>query len=83
MQEKLAERHKKLSLKPVKIDFEPRHKAKGKSGTAKKFHIKRTVQEEARRKQIKEMASAQNLESRQGQQKKEKPKSDNILSRLI
>ena len=42
----MAERNKKLSLKPTQIDFEPRSKSKGKSGTAKKFHIKRTVKEE-------------------------------------
>ena len=49
LQEKMAERNKKLSLKPAQIDFEPRSKSKGKSGTAKKFHIKRTVKEEERR----------------------------------
>jgi len=82
LEEKLAERHKKKSLKPVNIDFEPRGKTKGKGGTAKKFHIKRTVQEEARRRQIKELAAANNLESREGKIKKENVKSDNPLSRL-
>ena len=38
-----------LSLKPSQIDFEPRTKSKGKKGTAKMFHIKRTVKEEERR----------------------------------
>ena len=49
LQEKMAERNKKLSLKPAQIDFEPRNKMKGKGGTAKKSHIKRTVKEEERR----------------------------------
>ena len=79
----MAERHKKKSLKPAKIDFEPRPKTKGKGGTAKKFHIKRTVQDEARRRQIKEMAQANNLELREGQKKKEKIKSEDLLSRLV
>ena len=79
----MADRHQKKSIKPVKLDFEPRGRTKGKGGTAKKFHIKRTVQEEARRKQIKELATATNLESRVGKKKKEKVKSDNPLSRLL
>ena len=45
----MAERNKVLALKPAQIDFEPRTKSKGKSGTAKRFHIKRTVKEEERR----------------------------------
>merc|ERR1712016_403223 len=36
----------KRHLKPTKIEFEPKNKTKGKSGTVKRFHIKRTVQEE-------------------------------------
>lgn len=38
----------KKHLKPTKIEFEPKNKTKGKSGTVKRFHIKRTVQEEAK-----------------------------------
>ena len=38
-----------MSLKPSQIDFEPRKKSKGKGGTAKLFHIKRTVKEEEHR----------------------------------
>jgi len=83
LEDKLAARHQKKSLKPAKIDFEPRSKTKGKGGTAKKFHIKRTVQDEARRKQIKELAAGQNLESREGQKKKEKVKSEDLLARLV
>jgi len=83
LEDKLAERHKTKYLKPTNIDFEPRSKTKGKGGTAKRFHIKRTVQEEARRKQIKELAAANNLDSREGKQKKEKVKSENPLARLV
>ena len=35
--------------KPSQIDFEPRSRSKGKKGTAKMLHIKRTVKEEERR----------------------------------
>ena len=38
-----------LALKPAQIDFEPRSKTKGKGGSAKLFHVKRTVKEEERR----------------------------------
>jgi U3 small nucleolar RNA-associated protein 7 len=82
LEEKMAERNKKLSLKPAQIDFEPRSKSKGKSGTAKKFHIKRTVKEEEMRRRIKELAAGKNLEEREGKKKKEKEKPKNILSRL-
>ena len=42
----LEERKAKKYLKPAKIEFEPKNKMKGRSGTVKRFHIKRTVQEE-------------------------------------
>lgn len=45
----IEDMNKKLFIKPRKVDFEPRHKMKGKGGTAKKFHIKRTVQDEEMR----------------------------------
>ena len=46
LHETLEERKAKKYLKPATIEFEPKHKMKGKSGTVKRFHIKRTVQEE-------------------------------------
>ena len=46
LHETLEERKAKKYLKPATIEFEPKHKLKGKSGTVKRFHIKRTVQEE-------------------------------------
>ena len=45
----IEETNKKLFIKPRKVDFEPRYKMKGKSGTAKKFQIKEKVQEEEMR----------------------------------
>ena len=45
----IEENNKKLFIKPRKVDFEPRYKMKGKSGTANKFHIKKKVQEEEMR----------------------------------
>ena len=44
--EKQLEQRSKTFVKTAKIDFKPRHKSRGKSGTAKIFHIKKTVQEE-------------------------------------
>ena len=49
LEENIAAANKKLFVKPTKIDFAPRNKTKGKGGTAKQFHIKRTVMEEERR----------------------------------
>ena len=46
LQESVDEKNAKKYLKPTKIDFEPKNKMKGRSGTVKRFHIKRTVQEE-------------------------------------
>jgi hypothetical protein len=43
-----VEQKSKNFVKPAKIDFEPRSRSRGKSGTAKTFHIKRTVKEEER-----------------------------------
>ena len=46
MEASIDEKKNKPYLKPTKVDFEPKNKTKGKSGTVKRFHIKRTVQEE-------------------------------------
>lgn len=40
---------RKPYLKPSEMDFEPRHKTKGRGGTAKKFRTKKVVIEEERR----------------------------------
>ncbi len=49
LEQKMLDKAKKPYLKPPAIDFEPRPKTKGKRGTAKRFHIKRTVIEEEKR----------------------------------
>jgi U3 small nucleolar RNA-associated protein 7 len=49
LKESLDAKKAKLYIKPEKIDFEPRMKTKGKGGTAKRFHVKRTVIEEEKR----------------------------------
>ncbi len=46
LQENIEERKAKKYLKPQKVEFEPKNKSRGRSGTVKRFHIKRTVQEE-------------------------------------
>ena len=46
LHESIEEKKAKKYLKPTKIEFEPKNKMKGKSGTVKRFHIKRTVEEE-------------------------------------
>ena len=46
LQDSIDQKNAKPYLKPTKIEFEPKNKTKGRSGTVKRFHIKRTVQEE-------------------------------------
>ena len=53
LQEKLEERNKKLFIKPANIEFDPRHKMKGKGGSAKRHHIRKQVIQEARRSNLK------------------------------
>ena len=48
LNESVETRKAKLHLKPERIEFEPKNKTRGRSGTVKKFHVKRTVQEEAK-----------------------------------
>ena len=49
LEEDVLEKNKKLFIKPPKIDFEPRHKTKGRSSTSKTYHIKKQVIEEEKR----------------------------------
>jgi len=77
----LEERKAKKYLKPTKIEFEPKNKMKGRSGTVKRFHIKRTVQEEQKWKQLKEQAISKKSEQDEEPTKPEKkPKA--LLDRL-
>merc|ERR1719464_2229716 len=81
LHETLEERKAKKYLKPATIEFEPKHKMKGKSGTVKRFHIKRTVKEERKWKQLKEQAVSKKSEQDEEQTKPDKkPKA--LLDRL-
>eukprot|EP00095_Tigriopus_kingsejongensis_P011067 maker-scaffold23_size669530-snap-gene-3.9 protein:Tk11067 transcript:maker-scaffold23_size669530-snap-gene-3.9-mRNA-1 annotation:"wd repeat-containing protein 46" len=80
-EEKVAERNSKLFIKPLNVDFEPRYKMKGKGGTAKRFHIKRTVREETKMRDLNQKLAAVTETSRVGKAKQaKKPKS--LLDRL-
>merc|ERR1712142_372560 len=81
LQEKMDERNKKLFVKPSNIEFDPRHKMKGKGGSAKRHHIRRTVVEENRAKNLK--SDLEDREGRrEGQMKKDAPVYNNVLDRF-
>ena len=80
-EEKIAERNKKLFVKPSNVDFDPRNKTKGKGGTAYKFKTKKTFVEEQRRRNLKLALEESANESREGPKKKEK-KAKTLIDRL-
>jgi len=81
MQEKIDERNKKLFVKPSNIEFDPRNKMKGKGGSAKRHHIRRTVVQENRAKNLK--SDLEDREGRrEGQMKKDAPVYKNVLDRF-
>ena len=53
VQEQIEERNKKIFIKPANIEFDPRHKMKGKGGSAKRHHIRKAVIEQARKTNLK------------------------------
>jgi len=53
LQETIEERNKKIFVKPSNIEFDPRHKMKGKGGSAKRHLIRKTVIADARRSNLK------------------------------
>ena len=53
LQEQIEQRNNKIFIKPSNIEFDPRHKMKGKGGSAKRHHIRRTVIAEARKSNLK------------------------------
>jgi len=81
LEEKIDERNKKLFIKPSNIEFDPRQKMKGKGGSAKRHHIRRTVVEQNRFSNLRT-----NLDEkegrREGQAKKEAPVYKNVLDRF-
>jgi len=81
MQEKMDERNKKLFVKPSNIEFDPRQKMKGKGGSAKRHHIRRTVVEQARAANLKGDLEERDGR-REGQEKKAAPVFKNVLDRF-
>ena len=81
LDEKIAERNKKLFIKPVNIEFDPRQKMKGKQGSAKRHHIRRTVIEQNRNSKLKEDLNNRE-DQREGPSKKPAPVYKNVLDRF-
>ena len=81
MQDKIEERNRKIFVKPSNIEFDPRNKMKGKGGSAKRHHIRRTVIEEARARNLKKDLE-KGEERREGQEKKQRPVGTNVLDRF-
>ena len=81
LEEKIEERNKKLFIKPTNIEFDPRQKMKGKQGSAKRHHIKRTVVEQNRNSKLKNDLGNKE-ERREGQAKKPAPVYKNVLDRF-
>lgn len=81
LQDKIDERNKKIFIKPSNIEFDPRHKMKGKGGSAKRHHIRRTVIEESRNRNLNKDLQGRE-ERREGQEKKEAPVYKNVLDRF-
>jgi len=81
LQDKIDERNKKIFIKPSNIEFDPRNKMKGKGGSAKRHHIRRTVIEESRNRNLKKDLEGRE-ERREGQEKKEAPVYKNVLDRF-
>ena len=81
LEEKIEERNRKLFIKPMNIEFDPRQKMKGKQGSAKRHHIKRTVVEQNRSSKLKNDL-AKKEERREGQAKKPAPVYKNVLDRF-
>merc|ERR1719259_268523 len=81
LEEKIEERNKKLFIKPMNIEFDPRQKMKGKQGSAKRHHIRRTVIEQSRNSKLKGDILKRD-ERREGQEKKPAPVYKNVLDRF-
>ena len=81
LEEKIQERNKKLFIKPVNIEFDPRQKMKGKQGSAKRHHIRRTVIEQSRGAKLRQDLIDKD-QRREGQAKKPAPVYKNVLDRF-
>ncbi len=76
------DRAKKISLKPSAVtEFEARERTKGRGGTAKRYHVKKTLKNEERMREIKQQLSEAASVPREGRSRRKKnPKK--ILDRL-
>ena len=81
LEEKIQERNKKLFIKPANIEFDPRQKMKGKQGSAKRHHIRRTVIEQSRGANLRQDLIDKD-QRREGQTKKPAPVYKNVLDRF-
>lgn len=81
VQEQIEERNKKIFIKPANIEFDPRHKMKGKGGSAKRHHIRKAVIEQARNTNLKGDLEKKE-ERREGQAKKPTKVYKNVLDRF-
>merc|ERR1711915_948840 len=80
LEEKIEERNKKLFIKPMNIEFDPRQKMKGKQGSAKRHHIRRTVIEQSRNSKLK-LDLLNRDDRREGPEKKPAPVYKKVLDR--
>jgi U3 small nucleolar RNA-associated protein 7 len=69
LQEKMAEKAKLMWIKPQKVDFEPRHRKKGRSKAGKHEKRRQGVIEERKRDDIRRSVIARQKESRATEQK--------------
>jgi len=81
LEEKIEERNKKIFIRPSNVEFDPRQKMKGKGGSAKRHHIRRTVVAERRAAGLKSDLQERE-ERREGLQKKPAPVYKNVLDRF-
>lgn len=70
-------------VKPPKINYQPRNKAKGKGGSVKISRNKKIVQETAKREFLKTKKDLDNTEHKNNNKAKEKRKDHKILDRFV
>ena len=82
LESELEERGKLSYLKPEKIEFQPKHKTKGKNKAGKLEKRKKGVIEERKKEKYKEINSAKK-EVLGKKKKKKNNKSDSVLDRFL
>jgi len=81
LHEKMEEKKKLLHVKPPKIDFEPRHRKKGKDSSKKKLMRKKGVQEEVKKKFVQNMLQAKTIKLK-AKHKKSSRDNEDVLDRF-